>query len=555
MNWFRKKISPKVRANRQAARTQANAKKVAAHKANESLKQQFINAQAELKADRSTLAQRIYIGLGLLFCMAGAVAISHFLLINNSLRLDESQSIWQVSHSFTGMLEVVAQDVHMPLYHIILQQWIFFFGDSTTAVRSLSMIFFLLTIPMVYLLSRQILSRRWALAVTALFSFSPFMNWYANEARMYTLLVLFATINQYFFARILKYNKGWWGYAISAIFGAYSHYFFMFNLLAQATYYLINHKSFVKGAFKRFVAVMVAMLIAISPWITYFVMQGLASNTRPLIERPTAVNFFNVYSQFLFGFQTDAVNTAIVSLWPLILIVAFFTVKRHLKLEKTVGYLLAMSFVPIVAAFALSFVVTPFFLSRYMVSAIAPLTIAIAWLISRYRRNFAVFLMVAWFGIVGATFAQQVNSFDTPVKENYSVAAKDIESHASIHDVIVISSPFTVYPFEYYYNGPLQIRTLPLWDRQNVGAVPAFNEAALPQQVDQLKQGHDYIYLLLSYDQGYEKKIQQYFDMRYEKTRSEKYSDGLMLYVYRVGYDTMPEILPTVQNYQAQQSP
>lgn len=498
---------------------------------------------------KPSLAERWWVkplvGAILLSFIGGVLLISQTFLINNSLRLDESQSVWQASHSFSGMLGVVAQDVHMPLYHIILHFWMQIFGNGVDSVRSLSMALFVATIPVVYLLARLILSRRWALAATALFSFSPFMNWYANEARMYTLLVFFATLNQYYFAKILKHKKGWWGYAITAVLGAYSHYFFMFNLLAQALFFLAQRKQFIKGAFKRFALIMVGLGLALSPWVYYFIAQGLASNTRPLIETPTAVNFFNVYSQFMFGFQTDAVNTAIVSLWPLMLIVAFFTVKRHLKMDKVVAYLLTMGIAPIVIAFGLSFVVTPFFLSRYMVSAIAPLIIAIVWLIGQYRRPVALTIMALWMAVVAATFTQQIRSPDTPVKEDFKAAAQEIERTSTPHDVIVLSSPFTVYPFEYYYHGPLQIRTLPLWDRQNIGAVPSFDPARLPAEVEQLKRGHDYIYLLLSYDQGYEDEIKEHFDMRYEKVKTKQYSDGVVLHVYRVGYNVMPEVLPT----------
>ncbi|MBL8159419.1 glycosyltransferase family 39 protein [Candidatus Saccharibacteria bacterium] len=503
--------------------------------------------QAEAPKKRGFDWGRLLVGAVIAACMAGVVLISQLFLIDNSLRLDESQSVWQASHSLSGMLGVVAQDVHMPLYHILLQQWMHLFGDSVVSVRSMSMVFFLATIPFVYLLARLVLSRKWSLIVTILFSLSPFMNWYANEARMYTLLVFFAAANQYFYARILKDGKGWFGYLLTTIFGAYSHYFFMFNLLAQAMFYLVNRKKYFRpGMFKRFIGVMVALAVALSPWVAYFIMSGLASNTRPLIERPTAVNFFNVYSQFLFGFQTDAVNTAIVSLWPLILIIAFFTVKRHLRMDRVVAYLLTMAFVPIIVAFALSFVVTPFFLSRYMVSAIAPLTIALVWLISRYGPKFSTLLITLWFLIVGATFTQQLASADTPVKEDFKAAAQSIEKTSSVHDIIVLSSPFTVYPFEYYYDGPLQIRTLPLWDRQNIGAVPTFSEERLPEEVETLKEGHDYIYLLLSYDQGYEEEIYQHFNMRYEKVKTQKFSNDLTLHVYRVGYDVMPEVLPTV---------
>lgn len=493
-------------------------------------------------ASDSTFIKKMLVSFVLLGFVVGVYLLSKFLLVGESIRLDESQSIWQTSHSLSYTLQIVAQDVHMPLYHIILHYWMQVFGTGIEAVRSLSLIFFILTIPLVYLLSRTVLTRPWALLITGLFSFAPFMNWYANEARMYTLLALFSVANQYFFVKILQKRKGWIGYALTAIVGAYSHYFFVFNLITQAIFYLFNRASFQPGALKRFVAVAVGLVLAVSPWIYYFISEGAANNTRPLIEAPTTVNFFNIYSQFLFGFQSDPINTTIVSTWPLLVIAVFFTVKRHLKIDVATSYLLVAASLPVLLAFALSFIITPFFLSRYMVPVVAPLFIVIGWLVSRYSKPAAVSIAVIWIAATGILFTQQTTSADNPVREDYKSVAAYVDENASPSDIVILSAPFTVYPFEYYYKGTSQVRTLPIWDRQNPGPVPPFEADKLPGEADRLIKGHEYVYLLLGQDQGYEQDIYSYFNNRYDRTFSKTYSNGLTLYVYRVGYAELPKL-------------
>ncbi|HEX8390413.1 MAG TPA: glycosyltransferase family 39 protein, partial [Candidatus Saccharimonadales bacterium] len=221
-------------------------------------------------------------------CLIGIVVfIAVTVMMKESLRLDEAQSIWQTSHSLQGTLEVVAQDVHMPMYHILLHYWMVFFGTSVEAVRSMSLLFLIACIPALYLLARTILNRGWALVVITVFALSPFMNWYASEARMYTLLTLFAILSQYFFVRILQGKQGWGGYALTAILGAYSHYFFMFTLAAQAIFYLFNRKQFKPGSLKRFILTAGGVVVGIAPWIYYFISQGAASNTRPQLPTPS----------------------------------------------------------------------------------------------------------------------------------------------------------------------------------------------------------------------------------------------------------------------------
>lgn len=490
---------------------------------------------------KANLLQKYVVAIVLGLCGIGVIAISQFLLINQSLRLDEGQSIWQTSHSFTGMLQVIAQDVHMPLYHTLLHFWIGLFGNGVETVRSLSLLFFLLSIPVVYLLARKLLSWKWSLFATVLFSFSPFMNWYANETRMYTLLVLFSVLNQYYFVSIMQSKKGWIGYALTAVIGAYSHYFFIFNLIAQAVFYLTNRGEFAKNALKKFIVVAGLLIVALSPWIAYFVSQGSASNTRPMLAAPSTVDFFNAFSQFMFGFQNDTVNTILVSSWPLLVIAAFFMVKRHLRFNHTFGYFVTAALLPVLLAFLLSYLVTPFFLSRYMVAVIPPLYIASVWFISRFSRNYSIAVASLCILLLGLNFNQQVESFTTPVKEDYRGVVESINDKVQPQDVIVLSSPFTTYPVEYYYDGPAQIKTLPIWNRE-VGSIPTFDSKKLPSEVNTLKQGHRDVYLILSYDQGYEEEVKTYFENNFERVDFQQFSSEIDLYVYRVGYDTVPSI-------------
>ncbi len=484
--------------------------------------------------------QPIGVVLYLMGLAAAVVALALLVMMKEGLRLDEAQSIWQTSHSLAGTLEIVAQDVHMPMYHILLHYWMILFGTSEQAVRSLSLMFFVACIPTLYLLARLLLNRGWSLVVVTLFALSPFMNWYASEARMYTLLTFFALLSQYFFVRILQGKQGWGGYAITAILGAYTHYFFLFTLAAQALFYFFNRKKFQADSLKRFILVALGVVLAISPWIYYFVTQGAANNTRPMLPSPSTIDFFNVFSQFFFGFQTDVINTIILSSWPLLVILAFFTVKRRLKIDKEVSYLLVAGLIPIILAFTLSLILPPFFLGRYMMPAMAPIILAAVWLISKYPKKIATAVIGVWLLVTGLTFVLQMTSPLNPVREDYKQAANYIESRSSFNDAIVLTSPFTVYPFEYYYNGDNQIRTLPLWNRQDPGGIPAFDSKKLAVEVEQLKKGHDYIYLLASNDQGYQDEVVNYFVNRYEQTHKQEYSEDMTLYVFRVGYDKQP---------------
>ncbi len=132
----------------------------------------------------------------------------------------------------------------------------------------------------------------------------------------------------------------------------------------------------------------------------------------------------------------------------------------------------------------------------------------------------------------------EILNANTPVKENYRAASDYVSAHAQPQDVIVLSAPFTVYPFEYYYKGLAEVQTLPIWNQFVAGAIPAFSKADLPNQVNILKDAHQKLWLLLSYDQGYEQDIRMYFDTHFERTDAHNFSPGLNLYTYKLRYDT-----------------
>ncbi|SDX96639.1 Uncharacterized membrane protein [Modestobacter sp. DSM 44400] len=423
-----------------------------------------------------------------LLCLGIIVLGSRLAFLHNSTRLDEAQSLWQTDHSYGALLGTVAKDVHVPLYHVVLRTWRLAFGFDIETARLLSLVFLIASVPVLYLVARKCLSRPWALLTIVVFSCSPFMQWYGNEARMYSMLVLVTLVSQYFFLTVITTGRtsAWTGYAVSAVVGAYVHYFFFFVLLAQGLYLLAMSRRLPRAALVRMAGVALLVGAAFTPWFLYFRANGSASGTRPSFATPTSIDYSNVYSQFLFGFQSDAINTDLVSLWPILVLAALAGVRRGGKLDRALAYMIAAAFVPVLLAFLASHVVTPFFLSRYMIAALPAVLILVVRFLSGLTKPVARTLAVGLLAVTVIGTVVQAANPATPVEEDYRAAAQLAEG-ARPQDLVVLSSPFTIYPFEYYYDGAARVTTLPVWDRQ--GPIPAFDAAQLPQDVEALSQG------------------------------------------------------------------
>lgn len=472
------------------------------------------------------------------FLMIFASILSFSFFQRQSLRLDEAQSLYQTSHSPLKILNLIGQDVHVPFYHLLLHFWTSFFGNEVSVARLFSLIFFLLSIPTIYYLGKLAYSSSIGLITATVFTISPFMNWYGNEIRMYSLFVFLSLLNQYFFIKLFRggTDRSWIGFGVTALLGIYTHYFFFFILFANAIFYFLNRDLFPENALRRFVRTAILLFILFTPWIINVLILGSASNTQPNLPTPDSVSLFNTLSQFIFGFQTDHMNTILVSLWPLTILLGFLALRKGRRVKAETLYFICLFLIPNILAFAISFVVTPVYLTRYLIFTLPPMYFILIWLFAGYSKTMSRVAYTVLIAAMAITLITESVSAATPVKENYREVTEYLEQYASNRDVIAVSAPFTIYPVEYYYKGPLSIETLPIWDRSVNGPVPAFSVEQLPEDIEKIKGEHETLWLLLSYDQGYEEELRIYFDTHFERLQAIEFSPKMNLYQYKLKY-------------------
>ncbi len=476
------------------------------------------------------------------FLVIFAVCVSFLFFQKQSLRLDESQSLWQSSHTAPKVLNLIAQDVHVPLYPEMLHGLLVFFGNGVASSRVLSLIFFLLSIPAFYLLGRRLFNEDVAIFATILFALSPFMNWYANEIRMYSLVVLIAIVNAYYFIGIFKNDdrNSWIGFAVTALLGIYSHYFFWLILMTDGIFFLIYRKQFGEKTLRRLILLAIFLLVAIAPWLVYVFSLGQITKAVPVVlSAPSTVDLFNTFSRFIIGFQTDHLNTILLSLWPITVLLGFLSLRGNRRIGPEFTFLIFAFIIPNLLAFFESIFFRPVYLTRYLIFTLPPMYLLLSFFIMRTPKAVSYALSVILIAVMSVTLTMEAFSASNPAKENYAEAASYLQANGKPTDVIVASAPFTIYPLLYYYRGPLAVKTLPLWDHNSAGIVPQdFSGEPLPAQVKDVADLHRNVWLLLSYDQGHQEDIRQYFETHFKKIDSQTFSPDLSLYEYQLRYDT-----------------
>ena len=124
--------------------------------------------------------------------LAGAVAVGVAVraYTRSDLWLDEALSVNIARLPLSELFEALRHDGHPPLYYLLLHGWIEVFGDGDEAVRSLSALLSVATLPVAWVAGRRYGGQACAVATVVLLATSPFAVRYATEARMYSLVIL-----------------------------------------------------------------------------------------------------------------------------------------------------------------------------------------------------------------------------------------------------------------------------------------------------------------------------------------------------------------------------
>jgi 4-amino-4-deoxy-L-arabinose transferase-like glycosyltransferase len=174
-----------------------------------------------------------------------ALGLRLYRLDNQSLWYDEGFSVYLAGMDVGEITARTAADIQPPLYYYLLHGWIQLFGDSEWALRALSVLFGVLTVPLIYGVARLLFRSRLAGLLAALFAaVSPLHVWYGQEVRMYTLLTFLCLLSSFFLLLAVREKRRWaipilWAaYTAANVAALYTHYFALFVLAFQAVYIL-----------------------------------------------------------------------------------------------------------------------------------------------------------------------------------------------------------------------------------------------------------------------------------------------------------------------------
>jgi mannosyltransferase len=359
--------------------------------------------------------------------------------------LDEVATVNILHHGFGDMLSAVSSgESTPPLYYIVAWVWSKLFGTGEFGLRSLSALFGTLTIPLAYVLGRELVGRRTGLVAAALCAFNPLLVWYSQEARSYSLLVLLTGLSLLALLRVLDdpAPRRFAAWAVVSIAAVATHYFAGFLVGAEALWLL--YKTPARGRALVAVGVLAAAAAALLPLALHQRSTGAA---RFISESSVARRLAQIPKQFLVGYQgpLETVLTVVAVLLVAYGVLLCLAVPQRSRLLVFAGIAVAA----IVAPLVLALIGPDYLISRNVIASLLPLLVVVAAGFARSTTGIAAAAALCTVGLV------QVIGVDT--QERYQRddwrAAGEFIGRADQARAIIVTPASGAVPMLHYLPG------------------------------------------------------------------------------------------------------
>jgi mannosyltransferase len=450
---------------------------------------------SHMRGVRITKRHVVIFGL-ILGLMLGAIAFRWHQIDHLSLWLDEAFSLWFAQRPLLELWTSIPHfEPHPPLYYTLLKSWVFVFGTSEIAARSLSVLFGVLTVPVVYWIGVNVggsRTGRWVGSIAALaVMLSPVQIEYSQEARPYAAQSLAFALALAGLAHILRFpnaarrpwlgtgafrgestqttqdpwaGRAWLALTVGTTATLWMHYMsaiyvaaLALTLLPYTIVILRWDREFLRNVLLSAVIVTALCLpylyylsltiqkVASDFWIVAFTWEQYLESLKYL---------FGVRALFRWQPIPDLVFVSIATIG-----IARLLMSRRWPM----GFLLlTATVVPVLTLVILSHIYHPVFVNRLVIGVTVPYALAIAvgigWLPNMWLRMTATFLLTAiW-------FVSAMNFYTLNTKEPWREVVKYVAEGVRQNDIVIIVGGGAGIPFKYYQDRqpvPLRIKIIP----------------------------------------------------------------------------------------------
>src|ERR1044072_2873138 len=344
------------------------------------------------------------------------------------LWFDELFSVHAARHTWGDLWRFVAAAlIHPPLFYALLKLWTMAGGESLLWLRLFPFVTSLVALVPLLLLPRELRLGTGATNISLLVAAANgYLLKYAQEVRMYDLLLLLTLTSLWLCLRLLKREGGARGLLLALFFVnllvVYTHHYGLLVVACEAAFLALRERRRL-GAFLLTVA---GLGLAYVPWVVACVRAngtggGLAQNIG-WIGRPGPSDLVELFALFnqpfyfrqssvdpLYGRGGALLGLLLVGLPIVVLIIRWLRQrdKGDVEVNGAVAFLLLFTLLPVALAFAASYVLPQsVWGTRHLIVAAGPYALlaglALGHLRPTWWRMAALLLLCCWLTFVGA---------------------------------------------------------------------------------------------------------------------------------------------------------
>jgi uncharacterized membrane protein len=324
--------------------------------------------------------------------VAVGAALRFFRLTFQSLWFDELFSVVFSRSSLTvgEIIEKYAGDVHPLGYPLMLHGWLRIFGDNDLAARSLSAVWGIAGIAVLWIVARRLAGPRLGLIAGLLTAVNAYHIAYSQEARSYVLVFVFAALS--YLALLLFIDAPGWrtslAYGLVVAVAFHIHYYalvmFFGQMVAAAGVFVLRDRGLRALRFVLIPGSVVAL--AILPWVGPFLRVAGFDRYWPAVPEPW---FFIGYFHGYFGgsLVLSVGSAALLAALPLLLRRRFEDEPADAWASLRIGAAaLGVSVAASLAvAYARSVLAVPMLIPRFTLVLLPAILLLIAMAVSRIR--------------------------------------------------------------------------------------------------------------------------------------------------------------------------
>jgi len=434
---------------------------------------------------RKNTQGQIYILLLVIILLAFTLRV--YRLGYQSLWDDEAWGLFLARNDVIEITVKAAADVHPPLHYYLLHFWMPLAGNSEFAARFPSLVFGVLFVALFSRMSRDLLGADSAPLAGFLVSLAPFLVYFSQEARMYTLATFFSFMSVLTFWRALVtgHHRCWAIYVAATVIALYSYYYAVIVVFFEAIYLLImlimirSYRARLKG----WLISQIAIVTLVMPWLL-LVIQIIWAQTAetgllwsPAAGRPASglvetwrdnwaarqgIRFWDVLGQCLVSFSLGesvklSQGLALSLGFAVLFLAGLFELCRR-KGKRHVGFLLILyTIIPFVVTYFSAFPVTrPHWAKYFMLSTPAYHLAITVGLTEKGRAQ-------PWFSVSGLAFIVLTNALSLRnayfvpayARGDFRPAIRYMESFSQASDALLVNPAGAFPTFWYYYRGNL----------------------------------------------------------------------------------------------------